>query len=99
MLGWKDQPKDLGPMGTYHIQMVGDKQAGGIMKHPMPGTPSCWVVYFFAADLAASTSKAKALGATPMMENLPIPEVGSFSMLTDPTGAMFALFQPLPGSC
>jgi predicted enzyme related to lactoylglutathione lyase len=28
------------------------------------------------------------------MESVPIPEVGAFSMLTDPTGAMFALFQP-----
>jgi predicted enzyme related to lactoylglutathione lyase len=32
-----------------------------------------------------------------MMENTPIPGVGSFAMLTDPTGAMFALFQGAPG--
>ena len=70
------------------------------MQNPMPpGTPSCWVVYFFAPDLACSTEKAKKLGATAMMENVPIPRVGSFSMLMDPTGAMFALFEPLPGSC
>ncbi|MCC6783738.1 MAG: VOC family protein [Planctomycetes bacterium] len=99
LIGWKDAPKDLGPLGTYHVQMHGDKQAGGLMKNPMPGTPSCWVVYFFVEDLGASTAKAKQLGATAMMENTPIPEVGSFSMLSDPTGAVFALFQPLAGSC
>jgi predicted enzyme related to lactoylglutathione lyase len=78
--------------------MLGDKQAGGIMKHPMPGMPSCWVIYFLVEDLAASTAKAKQLGATAMMELVPIPEIGHFSMLTDPVGAMFALFQALPGS-
>ena len=99
MFGWKDEPKDLGPMGTYHVQVLDGKQAAGLMKHPMPGSPTCWVVYFLTPDLTAATAKAKSLGATPMMENVPIPQVGSFSMLTDPTGAMFALFMPTAGSC
>ncbi|MFO1051083.1 MAG: VOC family protein [Planctomycetota bacterium] len=99
LAGWKEQPKDIGPLGVYRVQMLGDKQAGGIMKHPMPGLPSCWIVYFFVEDLAASTGKAKQLGAVPMMENQPIEGVGAFSMLSDPTGAVFALFQPSPQSC
>ncbi|MFM1872580.1 MAG: hypothetical protein RL398_2002 [Planctomycetota bacterium] len=94
LVGWQGQPMDMGPAGIYRVQMVGDKQAGGMMKHPMPGMPSCWVVYFLVADLAASTGKAKELGGTAMMEMVPIPNLGHFSMLTDPTGALFALFQP-----
>ena len=70
------------------------------MKNPMPpGSPSCWVVYFFVQDLIASTGKAKQLGAMAMMENMPIPGVGSFSMLMDPTGAAFALFQTSGAPC
>ena len=42
---------------------------------------------------------ARSLRRVAEMENTPIPGVGSFSMLTDPTGAMFALFQPAPGPC
>jgi|JRYL01.1.fsa_nt_gb predicted enzyme related to lactoylglutathione lyase len=103
LVGWQAQPLDMGPAGIYRVQMLGDKQAGGLMKHPMPGMPSCWVVYFFVEDLAAATQKAKGLGASAMMEMIPIPNVGQFSMLTDPTGAMFALFQASPalasGSC
>lgn len=100
MFGWQDEPKDMGPMGTYHVQTLGGKQAGGLMKNPMePGSPSCWVVYFFVLDLSAATNKAKQLGATAMMENTPIPGVGSFSMLMDPTGAAFALFQPSGAPC
>lgn len=96
MFGWQDEPKDMGPMGTYHVQTLGGKQAGGIMKNPQNGAPSCWLAYFLAPDLAASTARAKQLGATAMMENAPIPDVGAFSLLSDPTGAVFALFQPSP---
>jgi predicted enzyme related to lactoylglutathione lyase len=64
------------------------------MKNPMHGAPSCWLVYFLAPDLARATGKAKQLGAKAMMEGTPIPEVGAFSLLQDPVGATFALFQP-----
>ena len=97
MFGWSDEPKDLGPMGTYHVQMLGKAQAGGIMKNPMNGAPSAWLCYFFVEDLTTATDKAKQLGATALMENQPIPEVGAFSMLIDPSGACFALFEAAPG--
>ncbi|MFN3242525.1 MAG: VOC family protein [Planctomycetota bacterium] len=96
MFGWQDDPKDMGPMGTYHCQMIGGKQTGGIMKNPQPGAPSAWLVYFLVEDLTASTAKAKELGANVMMENQPIPEVGAFSLLADPVGAVFALFAGSP---
>lgn len=102
LFGWREQPKDMGPMGTYRIQMLGDKQVGGIMKNPQNGAPDAWLAYFFAPDLAAATAKAKRLGAEACMENVPIPGIGAFSMLIDPAGAVFALFEPqLPadGTC
>jgi len=92
VFGWQDAPKDLGPMGTYHRQLLGDVQVGGLMKNPMNGAPSCWLVYFHAADLTATTQQAKDLGATALVENEAVPDVGSFSMLQDPLGAVFALF-------
>ena len=63
------------------------------MNNPMNGAPSAWLVYFLVEDLAKSTVKAKELGASAMMENTPIPGIGSFSMLSDTTGAVFALFE------
>lgn len=96
LFGWKDEPKDMGPMGTYHVQSLGGKQAGGIMKNPMNGAPDAWLVYFAVDDLKTETTKAARLGGTICVEPMPIPGIGSFSMLTDPVGATFALFQPLP---
>jgi predicted enzyme related to lactoylglutathione lyase len=94
MFGWREQPKDIGPMGTYRVQLAGDKQAGGIMKNPQVRAPSFWLAYFLVEDLARSTARAKELGAQAQIESMPIPEVGAFSMLTDPVGAAFALFVP-----
>jgi predicted enzyme related to lactoylglutathione lyase len=45
-------------------------------------------------DIKASTAKAKSLGATLIKEVTEIPNVGWFSIFTDPTGAAPALFQP-----
>ncbi|HEX5051058.1 MAG TPA: VOC family protein [Planctomycetota bacterium] len=92
--GWTDTPKDIGPMGTYHVQMLGDRQAGGIMKNPQNGAPDAWLVYFLVPDLVQATQKAKQLGAKACMENSPIPDIGAFSMFADPVGAMFCLFEP-----
>ena len=93
MFGWTAESKDMGPMGMYHCQMQDGKQVAGIMKNPMNGAPTCWLSYFLVEDLAAATIKAKGLGANAMMENTPIPGIGSFSMLADPCGAVFALFE------
>ena len=92
MFGWASEPKDMGPMGTYHVQMLGDKQVAGIMKNPKNGAPTCWLSYVFVENLPAATDRAKALGGTTMVENAPIPDVGAFSMLADPCGAALALF-------
>lgn len=92
--GWKPQHMDLGPMGTYRCQMVGDKGAGAIMRNPAPDAPTWWCAYFLTPDLAAATGKAKELGAEPMVENVEIPGGhGRFSLLKDPTGAPFGLYQ------
>lgn len=63
------------------------------MRAPSPQMPPAWLVYFLVDDLASSTQKAKSLGAQALMESTPIPGVGTFSLLVDPTGAHFALFK------
>ena len=90
---WELKDMDMGPMGTYTTIGVGDGTGGGIMKHPMPGAPSLWVPYVLVDDLAASTSKARELGGTILQENVPVANMGKFSLVTDPTGATFGLWE------
>src|SRR6202166_1679850 len=82
------------PGGGYTMIKVGEGTGGGIMKHPVPGAPSAWLAYVLVDDIAASTKKAKSLGATVMKDVTEVMGMGSFSVLIDPTGAAFALWQP-----
>ncbi len=82
------------PEMEYTIINVGEGTGGGMMKSPMPDALPQWVPYILVDDIAASTEKAKSLGATVLAEITEIPDIGTFSMFQDPTGASFALFQP-----
>ena len=63
------------------------------MKHPMPGAPSMWLAYVDVDDVAATTAKAKSLGATIIRDTSEVMGMGWFSIITDPTGATFALWK------
>jgi len=91
LFDWKleDMP---GPM-PYTMIQPGEGPGGGMMTHPVPGAPSMWLCYIGVPDIKAATEKAKSLGATALQENREVPNYGWFSIFTDPTGAVFALWQ------
>jgi uncharacterized protein len=82
------------PDMNYTIIKVGEGTGGGMMKSPMPDALPQWVPYVLVDNLAGSTEKAKSLGATVLVEVTEVQNMGQFSMLLDPTGAAFALWQP-----
>jgi uncharacterized protein len=86
------------PDGNYTMIKVGEGTGGGMMKHPIPGAPSFWLSYVLVDDIQGSTKKAKSLGASVMKDVTEIPGYGRFSVLADPTGAHFALWNPKPKS-
>jgi len=98
-LGWKTEAMDMGPMGTYTLFQdpeTGKKgNIGGMMNMPpnMKGAPSFWLSYFEVADVDASTKKAAELGGKVMMQPMDIPNIGRFSVVTDPQGAALALYK------
>lgn len=90
LFSWKleDMP------GDYTMIGVGEGVGGGMMKNPVPGAPSFWLSYIHVDDIRAATRKAASLGGTVMKDVTEIPDYGEFSVITDPTGAHFALWQP-----
>jgi uncharacterized protein len=91
MFDWKLE--DV-PGMDYTVINVGEGTGGGMMKVPMPGMASSWMAYVLVDDLAASTEKAKSLGATIVKEITEVPGMGRFSVMVDPTGAGIAMWQP-----
>ncbi len=68
-----------------------------MMKNPIPNAPSAWMAYVLVDDIRAATAKAKSLGANIMKDVTEVPGAGSFSIITDPTGAMLGLWQQRHG--
>ena len=58
------------------------------------GRPA-WLEYITVPDLKAAVKAAKALGAKQAQKATPIPNVGQFAILKDPSGAVFAPFESL----
>lgn len=97
LLGWTTEEMDMGPMGTYTIFKVRDQPLAGMMQLPpeMAGVPSHWLTYVAVENCDASTAQARELGAEICAPPMDIPNVGRFSVVKDPTGSAFALFQGL----
>ncbi len=94
LFDWKLEDVPM-PEGNYTLIGVGEgKTGGGIMQHPMPGAPSMWLAYVQVDDIAASTQKAKSLGAQVVKDVTPVAEIGWLSIIADPTGAVLGLWKP-----
>jgi uncharacterized protein len=52
---------------------------------------AAWLSYIAVDDTDAATAKAQELGASVMLEPTTMENVGRFSVLADPTGAVFGL--------
>ena len=93
LFAWELEDMPMGP-GSYTLIKVGQGTGGGMMKHPMPGAPSMWLPYVGVDDIKAATAKAKSLGAKVIVDVREVPGHGHMSVLSDPTGATIALWEP-----
>jgi predicted enzyme related to lactoylglutathione lyase len=75
---WKNADKDIGGMTTH---------MGG------PNVPPHWLAYLAVSDVDGVTKRVEALGGKVTMPAMEIPKVGRFSVVEDPTGAVFSPFR------
>ena len=94
LFDWKLEDHQIGDM-TYTMVQVGEGTGGGIMKNAIPNAPSFWLAYILVEDVASTTKKAKSLGATVLQEKMEVPNYGWLSVINDPTGAVFGLWEPM----
>jgi hypothetical protein len=77
----------------YTLVKVGEGTGGGLMKNPIPNAPTMWVPYVLVDDLDAATAKAKSLGGTVMKPQTEVEGMGSFAIVSDPTGGLLGLWK------
>lgn len=96
LFGWSVNETPMGEMGTYYIfQKNGADCAAMYQIGPqMAGMPPNWASYVSVADADAGTDKAKSLGAQVLNGPFDVFDFGRMTFLSDPQGAMFAIWQP-----
>jgi uncharacterized protein len=91
LFGWTTSPSH---MEWYRLFDSGEQHIAGLMKKPDEQPVAAWGTHFATDDVAASVERARELGAAVLMEATTDEQVGTYAMLTDPTGAMFGLYKP-----
>ena len=94
LFDWKLEDAPMPGGGSYTLIQVGNGTGGGMMTSPAPGMPPHWLAYVGVDDVRASTRKARELGAKVVVDVTEVGDYGTMSVITDPTGATLAMWQP-----
>jgi len=97
LFGWTYEDHPMGPGMVYTMLKLDGKDVGALYKlmdeQVSQGVPPNWLSYVSVSNADESTAKAKELGATILKEAFDVMTVGRMSVIQDPTGAVFALWQ------
>ncbi|WED42156.1 VOC family protein [Legionella cardiaca] len=96
VFGWQFIDHDMGEM-TYTIAKAQDKEFAGIWTIPeeqRAHIPPHWMAYILVSDVASALENAKRHGANVIKEVTQAGDMGHFAIITDPTGAYIALWEP-----
>jgi predicted enzyme related to lactoylglutathione lyase len=99
LLGWSFTETPMGQGMTYTVFQLGGKPAAGMMKMSGPqfqGVHPHWASYLSVADCDAVAARAAEMGAKVLVPPRDVPNTGRFSVLQDPTGAVFAIIAFVP---
>jgi predicted enzyme related to lactoylglutathione lyase len=92
LFGWESRDVPVGDEGTYVLMLLGGLQVSGVAQTDQ--APPAWLSFVSVEDADSATARAAELGATVLMDPFDVEQHGRMSMITDPTGAVLALWQP-----
>jgi predicted enzyme related to lactoylglutathione lyase len=95
LFGWAMMKEDEKTEHNYWHIKNGEEFIGGIppAAHRDPKTPPHWLIYIYASDCNVTAAKARELGAKVYMPPTDFENVGRISVMADPQGAVFSIFQ------
>jgi uncharacterized protein len=100
VIGWRAQDSGQPDM-RYTIMNAGEKMVAGVMALPpeacAAGVRPGWVGYIGTGEVDAATERVRQAGGAVHRPPADIPGIGRFSVVADPQGAVFMLFQPAGG--
>ncbi len=92
LLGWTLTDMESS-CGEYTVVKSGEREIAGIMATPaeMQGMPPSWCGYVTVDDVDAMPAQVEKLGGKVLAPPQDIPNVGRFTIIKDPQGAMLML--------
>ncbi len=97
VFGWTTSDSPSGPDSVYTSFFKGSGAVAGMStlsaEQIAAGAPPHWGLYISVESVDDSTAKAQSLGATVLAPAFDIMDVGRMSVLQDPCGAVFSLWQ------
>jgi predicted enzyme related to lactoylglutathione lyase len=90
--GYDDMPMDDG--SVYAMAKVGDDHVAALGGLPPGGVPPHWNSYVTVASADDALSRAGELGGATMGDAFDVFTAGRMGVLTDPTGAALAVWEP-----
>jgi uncharacterized protein len=103
VVGWEaDTPSGVTPGEPYTILKAGKVSVAGMMAMPKEfftgDTKPGWIGYIGVDDVEKFTKRVQEAGGKVHRPVREIPSVGSFSVVADPQGTVFVLFQAKAGA-
>src|SRR3954468_19127273 len=97
LFGWEAENTPAGPAGTYVLCRREGKDVVGLYEQNEAmrsrGVPPLWLIYISVDDIAAATRAVEEAGGTVHAQPFDIADAGRMSLVQDPTGAMFGLWE------
>jgi predicted enzyme related to lactoylglutathione lyase len=89
LFGWR-----TGAVGGYTLFQLVDRPVAGLAPVGDPAGPCAWLVYFTVSDVDITAKVVDSAGGQVLLEPVEMGEAGRTALFADPTGGVFAGWQP-----
>jgi predicted enzyme related to lactoylglutathione lyase len=94
LFGWEFEDMPVPDAPPYSMARIGGRAVAALYPKRDEQAPSAWLSYVTVEDADATVARAGELSATVISEPFEVLEAGRMAVLQDPTGAVFAIWQP-----
>lgn len=95
---WNIEDSPMGPGEFYSMCKIDGKDAAAVYtmrpEQRSQGVPPNWMLYVMVKSADEAAARAKQLGAAVLAPPFDVMDAGRMSVIQEPTGAVFALWQP-----
>ncbi|NUP47617.1 MAG: VOC family protein [Catenulispora sp.] len=94
LFGWTVETDPREEAGGYTMCSLDSLPVAAMSPLYAPGQPVAWTVSFAVDDADTIAVRAEELGGTVIMTPMDVFHLGRFSVIQDPAGAVFCIWQP-----